>query len=154
MLGGVLIDERVDHGRTLGEGVVDLHEGLPLVGQRVLGEDRLDRALGLAGAAVDALLRIDHEHPAELVDAVDRADIDAGLVLNVDAGLGDDVRHLAVNVTEAARQAPGEPSGELQSPVSSVTSCGARSTSADLTTTWSKPAACPARSPAVSVWFV
>jgi hypothetical protein len=27
------------------------------------------------------------------VDAVDRADVDAGAVFDVDAGLGDDVRH-------------------------------------------------------------
>jgi hypothetical protein len=30
------------------------------------------------------------------VDAVDRADIHAGTVFDVDAGLGDDVRHSAV----------------------------------------------------------
>ena len=76
--------------------VVDLDERLPLVGHRVLGEDRLDRALGLAGAAVDALLGIDHEHAVGLVDAVDGADVDAGLVLHIDAGLGDDVCHLGV----------------------------------------------------------
>ena len=75
------------------EGVVDLDERVPFVGQRVLGEDRLDRALGLAGAAVDALLRVDDEDPVGLVDAVDRADVDAGEVFDVDAGLGDDVRH-------------------------------------------------------------
>ena len=74
-------------------GVVDLDERLPLVGQRVLREDRLDGALRLAGAAVDALLGVDHEHPAGLVDAVHGADVDAGLVFDVDAGLGDDVRH-------------------------------------------------------------
>jgi len=88
---GVLVNERVDHVGALGEGVVDLHERLPLVGEGILGEDRLDRALGLAGAAVDALLGVDDEDALELVDAVDRADVDAGLVLNVDAGLGDDV---------------------------------------------------------------
>ena len=37
---------------------------------------------------------------------------------------------------------------------SSSTSSRARSTSADFTTTWSNPAACAARRPAVSVWFV
>ena len=41
------------------ERVVDLDERLPLVRERVLGEDRLDRALRLAGPAVDALLRVD-----------------------------------------------------------------------------------------------
>src|SRR5206468_1626057 len=72
---------------------IDADERLPLLGQCVLGEDRLDRAFGLARAAVDALLRVDHEHPRRLVDAVDRADIDARLVLDVDTGLGDDVCH-------------------------------------------------------------
>ena len=43
--------------------------------------------------AVDALLGIDDQDSCELVDAVDRAHIDAGLVFDVDAGLGDDVRH-------------------------------------------------------------
>src|SRR5207253_1175477 len=82
---------------ALAVGVVDPHERLPLVGQRVLRENRLDRALRLARAAVDALLRVDHEHTAGLVDAVDRADVDARLVFDVDARLGDDVRHSATS---------------------------------------------------------
>src|SRR5262249_5643811 len=92
-LDGVLVHERVHRLHAAGERVVDLHERLPLLRQRVLGEDRLDRALRLAGAAVDALLRVDDEHPVELVDAVDRADVDAGAVFDVDTGLGDDVGH-------------------------------------------------------------
>jgi hypothetical protein len=35
----------------------------------------------------------DDQDPLELVDAVDRADVDAREVFDVDAGLGDDVRH-------------------------------------------------------------
>src|SRR5438132_421448 len=139
VLGGVLVHELVHDVEPLAVGVVDPHERLPLVRQRVLREDRLDRALGLAGAAVDALLGIDDEHPAGLVDAVDRADVDARLVFDVDAGLGDDVGHTAAYSTEA---------------VSSPTMPPTCSTSADLASTWSKPAACAARSPAVSVWFV
>src|SRR5581483_359191 len=92
VLGRVLVDEPVDL-RRVAVGVVDLHERLPLLRERVLGEDRLDRALRLARTAVDALLRVDHEDPVELVDAVDGADIDAGAVFDVDAGLGDDVGH-------------------------------------------------------------
>ena len=72
--GGVLVDEGVDRV-GVGIGVVDLDERLPLVGEGVLGEDRLDRALRLAGAAVDALLGVDDEDALELVDAVDRADV-------------------------------------------------------------------------------
>ncbi|MBM2822499.1 MAG: putative ferredoxin [Thermoleophilia bacterium] len=82
VLDGVLVSEGVD---LLGirERVVDLDERVPLVGQRVLGENRLNRALRLACPAVDALLRIDDEDPLELVDAVDRADVDTGLVFDV-----------------------------------------------------------------------
>ena len=45
------------------------------------------------GEAVDALLGVDDEDPLEHVDAVDRADVDAREVFDVDARLGDDVRH-------------------------------------------------------------
>lgn len=38
VLGRVLVDERVDDVRTRRERVVDLHEGLPLVGERILRE--------------------------------------------------------------------------------------------------------------------
>ncbi len=75
------------------ERVVDLDEGVPLVRQGVLGEDRLHRALRFARAAIYALLGVDDQHPLEHVDAIDRADIDAREVFDVDAGLGDDVRH-------------------------------------------------------------
>ncbi len=92
VLVGVLVDERVDL-RRVGKRVVDLDERVPLVGQRVLGKDRLDRALGFARPAVDAFLRIDDEDPLEHVDAVDRADVHARQVFDVDARLGDDVRH-------------------------------------------------------------
>ena len=54
---------------SLAERVVDLHEGLPLLRERVLGEDRLDRAFRLAGAAIDALLGVDDGDAPELVDA-------------------------------------------------------------------------------------
>ena len=53
--------------------------------------------------AVDAFLRVDHEDPIRLVDAVDRADVDARLVFDVDAGLGDDVRHWAASSSVTRR---------------------------------------------------
>src|SRR2546425_7660615 len=59
----------------------------------VLGEDRLHRAHGLAGSAVDALVGVDEELVRPLVDAINWADLDAGLVLDVDARLDDHVRH-------------------------------------------------------------
>ena len=92
----VLLRETVHDLGPLVVGVVDLDERVPLVRQRVLGEDRLDRALRFARAAIDALLRVDDEDPVGLVDAVDRADVDAGAVFDVDTGLGDDVRHCAL----------------------------------------------------------
>ena len=92
VLGRVFVRQPVDLAGVRVR-VVDLHERRPLLGQRVLREDRLDRALGLAGAAVDALLRVDDEDPLELVDAVDGADVHARAVFDVDTGLGDDVRH-------------------------------------------------------------
>src|SRR6202042_1563511 len=55
--------------------------------------DRLDRADRLAGAAVDAFVRVDVEHPVALVDTVDRALTDARLVQEVHAIGGDDIRH-------------------------------------------------------------
>src|SRR4051812_15198769 len=135
VLGRVLLRELVHDVEAVAVGVVDLHERLPLLRQRVLGEDRLDRAFRLAGTAVDALLGIDHEDPVGLVDAVDGAHVDARFVLDVDAGLADDVRHAAYS-TEATKR--------------SMTSL-VRSKSADFAITWSNPAACARRSPAVSV---
>jgi len=64
-----------------------------LPGNVVFVEDRLDGADRLAGTAVDAFVGVDVEHPLAFVDAVDRALPNAGLVLKVDARLGDHVRH-------------------------------------------------------------
>src|SRR5664280_3768360 len=79
---GVGRNERVHGIHTLAVGGVDADEGLPLGRESILGEDRLDRALRFAGAAVDALLGIDDEDAIGLVDAVDGADVDAGPVLD------------------------------------------------------------------------
>src|SRR5882724_4644948 len=87
-LGGGL-DSRV----VLEELLVQLDVVLPVRRSLVLGEDRLHRAHRLARAAVDALIRVDEEHVLALVDAVDGTDFDASLVLDVDTGLRDYVRH-------------------------------------------------------------
>jgi predicted ArsR family transcriptional regulator len=74
---------------------------LPLVGDLILGEAGVDRAGLDAGVAVDALLGIDVELVGLCVaglirsgmDAVDRADLDARVVLDPDAWFSDDVGH-------------------------------------------------------------
>src|SRR5262249_61809188 len=77
---------------------VDQRELLPLLGQLILCEARVHRARLDARVAVDALLRVDVELldvvvvglVGRRVNAVDRADLDAGVVLLPDARLGDD----------------------------------------------------------------
>jgi hypothetical protein len=76
-----------------------LREPRPLLGELVLGEAGVDGARLDAGVAVDALVGIDEELLLRLVvglvrgrvDAVDRADLDARVVLLADAGFRDDV---------------------------------------------------------------
>src|SRR4051794_6264545 len=91
-LGGTA--RRADPGHRVVEEL-GVHRGelFPLGGNVILVEDRGDRTGGLAGAAIDAFVGLDVEHPAALVDAVDRALVDAGAVLHVDAGLADRVGH-------------------------------------------------------------
>jgi hypothetical protein len=50
--------------------------------------DRRDRAHGLAQPAVDALVRVNIEHAPPLIDAVDRAGIETGLVVRREKALG------------------------------------------------------------------
>src|SRR3954468_16133073 len=91
-----------------------LREGGPLVGQLILGEAGVDRACLDAGVAVDALLRVDVELLDVVVvglvwswvDAVHRADLDAGVVLLPDARLGDDVGHVVGFFLGNAREGP------------------------------------------------
>src|SRR6266446_5637414 len=50
----------------------------PLLSHRLaVGNDRFDRALGLAYPAIDALVGMDDEHVLALVKAIDRAHLDA-----------------------------------------------------------------------------
>src|SRR5262245_26765337 len=85
--GGILVlePERIDFGvhRLVGRDVV-------------LGEDGRDRTGGLACAAVNALIGVNVEFAVDALvemDAVYRADIDAGLVQRIDAWLRDHVGH-------------------------------------------------------------
>jgi hypothetical protein len=82
MLGGAA--GRTDRVEELHVDVVEL--GL-VGGDVVLVVDGLDRAHRLAGAAVDALVGVDVQHPVALVDAVDRTLLDAREILHVDARL-------------------------------------------------------------------
>src|ERR1700756_2953264 len=72
---------------------VDLRVMAPLIGDVVLVVNGLDRAYRLPWGAVDTLVGVDVQHPGALVDAVNRAFLDACLVLDVDTGFGDHVRH-------------------------------------------------------------
>ena len=59
---------------------------LHVLGDLILGVDSFHRALGLARPTVYALLRVDKELVPTVVDAVDRTNLDARLVLCADAG--------------------------------------------------------------------
>src|SRR5439155_7895334 len=65
-----------DDGPDLGELGVQGGEVLLLLGQVFLGNDRVHRAFGNAHRAIDAFVRIDHQHARSLVEALDGADID------------------------------------------------------------------------------
>src|SRR5581483_11952129 len=58
-----------------------------------IGLDRVNRAFRFANAAIDALVRVDHEHVLTFIEAVDRTDLYAVHVLALDAGVVDDVGH-------------------------------------------------------------
>src|SRR5262245_57919091 len=66
---------------------------LPLLGHRVVGEDRLDRALRLARPAVNALVGVDVILVIALVDAVDWADGNTRGILGTDTRLRDNIGH-------------------------------------------------------------
>src|SRR5262249_58020436 len=85
---------------VLEELLVDFGVLLPLGRQLIIDEDRLDRADRLARTAVDALIRMDVEHRLALVDAIHGTDFHAGLVLDIDAGFRDHVRHSDLPMTQ------------------------------------------------------
>src|SRR6266496_3002405 len=58
--------------------------------------DRVHRTLGDAHRAIDAFVRVDHQHVRPLVEAIDGADIDAVGVFALDAAFHDDVGHRAI----------------------------------------------------------
>src|SRR5262249_12020189 len=82
-----------DVGPLAGVVGVQLFDLGPFLGEIALRVDRLGRADRLAGATVDALVGMNHEEVAALVETVDRAHLDAVGVLTFDARFRDDVRH-------------------------------------------------------------
>jgi len=54
---------------------------------------REDRTFGLTCTTVDAFVGVDIELIFALIDAIDRANLDAAAVLRLEAGLDDDVGH-------------------------------------------------------------
>src|SRR5262249_9135618 len=80
---------------------VDLGEVLPLLGQIIFSEDRLDGAGRLASSAVDALgwVNVEHFRALEIgfilarMNAINGADVNARGVFGAYAGLGYNVSH-------------------------------------------------------------
>lgn len=87
------VHEIVNPRETVRKRSVDHDKGSPLLGERVFRIDRLNRALRFARSAIDALLRINHKHPAGLVDAIHGTNVDTGPILYVYARLSNDVSH-------------------------------------------------------------
>ncbi len=73
---------RTDHVEELNICLVIVS---PLRWQVVFVIDCFDRANWLAGTAVDAFIRVNIEHAVALIDAVDWAFLDAGLVFHINA---------------------------------------------------------------------
>lgn len=83
------IPRRRDVRPTLGVLGVDLDPlSIRIIG---VGDDGIDRALGLADAAIDALFRFDDQEVLALIEAIDGAHFDAVCVLARNARVGDDV---------------------------------------------------------------
>jgi hypothetical protein len=72
---------------------VDLAVLLPIAGNVILVIDRLYWADRLAGTAINALIGLDVEHPITLINTINRALFNAGLILDIHTRLGDYVGH-------------------------------------------------------------
>jgi hypothetical protein len=95
--------------------VVLRDELVPFPRHFVIRENRIYRAFGHAGTAIDTLIGMYIILIRTLVDAIDRANIDASRVLNVNARLGNDIGHVFLRLLyfETPRgnqlyRAPGE----------------------------------------------
>ena len=72
---------------------IDFSKSLRMGRQIILIPNGFDRADGHANRAIYALIRVDIKHPTAFINAIDRANIGADAVFDVDACLGDDVGH-------------------------------------------------------------
>ena len=70
----------------------------------VIGVDRVHLAQQPAGTAVDALLRVDVHAAIALVDAIDGALGDTGLVFDVHARTGDHISHAGNSICDEPYQ--------------------------------------------------
>src|SRR5437588_12431115 len=76
-----------------GRGIFAIELKPPLRHRLAIGNDRLDRAFGLAHPAIDALVGMDDEHVLALIETIDRTHLDAIHQLAADARFSDDVGH-------------------------------------------------------------
>ena len=58
-----------------------------------IGNDGLDRAFRFADAAIDTLVRVDHQHILALVEAIHRANFNTVHQFALDAALDDNIGH-------------------------------------------------------------
>jgi len=80
-----------DIGPLLGVIPVQLHPGGRLV--VAIGQNRLCRAFRFADAAINAFIRVDHQHVFADIEAVYRTDFHAIHVFAVDAIFADNISH-------------------------------------------------------------
>src|SRR5690606_39068576 len=100
-----------DVGPFLGILGVDLEELGGFVVR--IGVDGLGRAFGFADAAVDAFVRVNHQHVLALVETVYGANFDTILILALNAVLGNDVGHPGLHYVLTPRLAQSRAPGRL-----------------------------------------
>lgn len=72
---------------------VNFFKFIPLGWDVIFVVDRFDWADRFAGATIDALIRLDVEHPIALVDAIDWALFDTGLIFHIHTRKRDHICH-------------------------------------------------------------
>ena len=80
-----------DIGPLLGVIAVEFYPGGRLI--VAIGQNRLGRAFRFADAAINAFIRVNHQHVFANIEAVHRTDFHAIHVFAVDAIFADDISH-------------------------------------------------------------